>query len=69
MLPLFAFFRLFKFVPYLVRRMSLVRDSRAKALIELWEFTLFKLSLNDLLIILLLNDSAASVLKGGGGRE
>jgi hypothetical protein len=69
MLPLFAFFRLFKFVPYLVRRMSLVRDSRAKALIELWEFTLFKLSLNDLLIILLLNYSAASVLKGGGGRE
>jgi hypothetical protein len=39
MLPLFAFFRLFKFVPYLVRRMSLVRDSRARALIELWEFT------------------------------
>jgi len=69
MLPLFAFFRLFKFVPYLVRRMSLVRDSRAKALIELWEFTLFKLSLNDLLIILLLNYSAASFLKGGGGRE
>jgi hypothetical protein len=34
-LPLFAFFRFYKFVPYLVRRMSFVRDSRASALIEL----------------------------------
>jgi hypothetical protein len=64
MLPLFAFFRFCKFVPYFVRRMSFVRDSRAKAPIELWELTWFALSLKDLLIILLLNNSA-SVLNGG----
>ena len=59
MLPLFACFRFCKFVPYLVSRMSFVRDSRARALIELYEFMWFTLSLKELLIFLLLNISAS----------
>jgi len=59
MLPLFECFRFCKFVPYLVSRMSFVRDSRARALIELYEFMWFTLSLKELLIFLLLNNTAS----------